>query len=79
MSVGNNGWLKIDGAPKDGRLVQVCHLENDVEEMKASMRWDSKGESYFAPNSIGLWVSSCGTFTWSDADGFGPSHYREIQ
>lgn len=66
-------FAPIETAPRDGSIIVVAH--DDVGAMP--MRWDPDARNeLFAPGKSGLWVASDGTFTWSEHDGYGPSHWR---
>jgi hypothetical protein len=63
------GWNDISTAPRDGSLIRVGG-ENEWYEM----RWKEFGSSdTWQPDADGFWEASDGSFTWSEADGFGPT------
>lgn len=66
-------YAPIATVPRDGTIVIVAH--EDVGAFP--MRWDATAtNALFAPGQVGLWVVPDGSFTWSEHDGLGPSHWR---
>ena len=63
----------IETAPRDGTIIIVYH--EDCGEFVVQWGHIQKNE-LFAPGTTGMWVSPQGDFTWQEADGNGPSHWR---
>lgn len=65
-------WLPIDTAPRDGRVLEV----SDLETCAAEMWWNAAGTNMLVQNGHGIWEAVGGGFTWSEAAGAGPTHWR---
>lgn len=63
----------IHTAPRDGTVIWVMHEDCG----SFPMRWDSAGTNWIAQpeDEKGIWVTPDGSFTWSEYDGAGPSHW----
>jgi len=70
-------WKSIETAPKDGRAIWVCWMENGEPQESYVMRWGHIQQNGFFPGKIGMWVSPSGAFTWNDDGDGGPTHWSE--
>ena len=65
-------WRDIASVPRDGTLVGVT----DHESGSFLMRWNPTGSNpLIQPEPSGIWEASDGSFTWSEQEGFGPTHW----
>lgn len=72
------GYRPIDTAPRDGTPVQLWAEDADVNG--AVMKWNPTGRNaVFQPDVDGIWELLGGGMTWSEARGFGPTHWRPLQ
>ena len=63
------GWNDISSAPRDGTVIRV-----GAEYEWYEMRWKEFGSSdAWRADVDGFWETPDGSFTWSEADGFGPT------
>lgn len=66
--------LPIETAPKDGTLIIV----GDPDVGDFPMQWGHIQRNGLFPGLTGMWVAQDGSFTWQDADDFGPSYWRPL-
>jgi hypothetical protein len=65
-------WLPIGSAPRDARVIEV----SDLDTAAAEMWWNAAGTNELAQSTVRIWEAVGGAFTWSEADGAGPTHWR---
>ena len=70
-------WKDIRYAPKDGTLIRLCHMYKGEIEGQAIMRWGHIQRNVLFPNTVGMWVTENGYFTWQDVvtEEGGPTHW----
>jgi hypothetical protein len=64
----------IATAPRDGRTVIVWA----EDEPEIPMRWVADGTNPLVQSSLGIWETPGGSMTWSEASGYGPTHWRPL-
>ena len=69
-------WQPIETAPKDGRIVHLCWMENGEPAETYVMKWCHIQKNALFPEKIGMWTAPNGAFTWNDAGDGGPTHWR---
>jgi hypothetical protein len=75
-------WKPIASAPRDGTLVRVGWKEPTDTKMQEHfvMQWGHIQRNGLVGDHVGMWVSPCGGFTWSEADQDGaPTHWCELE
>jgi len=65
-------WLPIGTAPRDARVIEV----SDLDTAAAEMWWNATGTNPLVQEGAGIWEAVRGDFTWSEAAGAGPTHWR---
>lgn len=72
----NHDWSDIATVPRDGSLVVVY----DEDAGAFPMRWVVGATNpLLRRQGDGLWVIDGGGFTWSEADGFGPTKWSAVE
>lgn len=71
-------WQTIDSAPKDGTKIRVAYFEDGEMGEAYVMQWGHIQQNGLFPGVVGMWVSPDVGFTWSDADGAGPTHWQHL-
>jgi hypothetical protein len=66
------GFELIATAPRDGTVIEVAA----EEQPPIRMRWNPEGENPPFTLGPGVWETPDGEVTWSEARGFGPTHWR---
>ena len=65
-------WLPIGTAPRDARVIEVT----DLDTAAAELWWNAAGTNELVQKTAGIWEAVGGGFTWSEAAGAGPTHWR---
>ena len=69
-------WSDIASVPRDGTLVVV----HDEDAGAFPMRWTPGATNVLLlEQGDGLWVADGGGFTWSEAEGFGPTGWSTVE
>lgn len=73
-------WLPIDGAPKDGRVIDLTWMEGGVPQEIWPMQWGHIQRNGLFPENTGMWVAPDGSVTWNGGpDNGGPTHWRAVR
>lgn len=67
-----SNWQSIETVPRDGTTVWVA----DPDVGAYLMNWGHiQKNELFAPGTVGMWVATDGSFTWTEQGGFGPTRW----
>lgn len=65
------GLRKIEDAPRDGTAIYVTAEDEPMYRMS----WNQFGGNELVQAGRGIWWGKDGAFTWSEANGHGPTHW----
>jgi|GEM_PF-1799058 len=65
------GLLRIEEAPRDGTAIYVTAEGEPMYRMS----WNQFGKNELVQAERGIWWGKDGAFTWSEAQGHGPTHW----
>jgi len=68
-------WQDVRNVPRDGRVV----ILTDHDTFTGPMFWNPTGTNPFVQRSLGIWELLGGGLTWSEAKGFGPTHWKPYE
>ena len=73
-------WHTIDSAPRDGTIIDLTWMENDLPQEIWPMQWGHIQRNGLFPDVVGMWVAPDWSVTWNEDDPSGaPTHWRVHQ